>query len=116
MSLYDDLIAAKARIDTPDKWFQGAWSSADVRRFCMVGALMGESREAKIEGIAALERALAANGWWAGVISFNDTRGRTHAEVMKIFDIAIAAARPKTRDTGPTVKEIMDKALDLVSA
>lgn len=101
------LREARALIDKPEKWAQGAYGrdqygrkiGGSTRRavcFCAIGALnsSGGGRAAK----DALARALPVGACVpygrseASVIEWNDAPGRTHAEVMDAFDRAIALA------------------------
>lgn len=111
MSLADDLRAAKALIDTPEKWGRGvgAYKGTADQPLCAFGACLTASN---LSGVAAaegrtrmaLQRALV--GKWAAlqrewldagslacaVPDFNDDPATTHADVMSLFDRAIAAA------------------------
>ena len=96
MSLRDDLIAAKALIDTPEKWRHGYFLNGDA--MCALRALetvAGSADFYTLPTYAALCRALPAD-WlaqWgpesAGV--YNDRSA--HADIMSLFDRAIASAQ-----------------------
>jgi hypothetical protein len=79
------LEAAKARIDTPEKWCQGILS-LDGRR-CAMAAFEGWET-----GTVPLYDLLAKDASYGtpSLVEFNDTH--THAEVMALFDRAIAEA------------------------
>lgn len=107
MALRDDLIAAKALIDTPEKWSHGT-------------ALSYQDGNTRICAWIALHRAINTTGgrlmavydaiysalpvWWhiraafrdevrdAWIIRFNDHRSTKHADIMALFDRAIKAA------------------------
>lgn len=84
MTLRSDLIAARALIDTPEKWCKG-YMRDDAGRFCAVGAC------AEIDGgirtIMALHETRKTNGWMLS--AFNDAPTTTHADIMSLFQRAI---------------------------
>lgn len=99
--LADDLRAAKALVDTPEKWLQGRYAAdengdprcvneLDAVRFCALGAIY------KAAVGAGSDYHLARDAFYdvAGEIvsEWNDAPARTHAEVMAAFDAAIAKA------------------------
>lgn len=101
MTVREHLIAAKALIDTPEKWAQGELArdanndpvsmfSEKAVCFCAMGAVykvpVGWKNTAEI--LKKLDAAAAekANQAW-NIASFNDKA--THAEVMQVFDRAI---------------------------
>lgn len=91
MSVKDDLIAAKALIDTPEKWRKDAFGSQGC--YCTAGALrvvVGENFESTLAW-AVLWRNLPKGS--RGVVSFNDDPATTHADIMALFDRAIDAAQ-----------------------
>ncbi len=103
MTLRDDLIAAKALIDTPEKWAKGpgVWGSD---RHCAQQALLF-----KAGGMDAVSKALPVawkigqrlKGRWsclpsANIIRFNDHPSTTHADIMALFDRAIAATEGRS--------------------
>lgn len=96
-SVRENLIAAKALIDTPEKWGKGAFISGSSGCLCVLGAL----------GVAARSDAYAWNYQDANALlsvlpfkassetslaKFNDDPRTTHADVMALFDRAIAAS------------------------
>lgn len=96
----DDLIAARALIDTPEKWAKGPgmWGSD---RHCAHQALLFRNGAMK-----AVARAIPFRwklrqwvvGRWsvlcsANIIRFNDARSTTHADILALFDRAISAAK-----------------------
>ena len=94
MTLKSDLIAAKALIDTPEKWMKGGFWDEKRTCFCVAGALretetkLGEFRRDMWRLVIE-----ALPEWAAGYIpDFNDAPETTHADVMALFDRAIAAA------------------------
>jgi hypothetical protein len=99
MNLRDHLIQAKALIAAPEEWGKGA----DRDCLCIADAVrVGDVQDdrdprAKV-AMVALERALPADfradphDWDHPVVQFNDAPETTHADVMALFDRAIAAA------------------------
>lgn len=98
MSLRDDLIAARALIDTPEKWCRDRGHAVaykwfglrEVHSYCIIAALhIGiPDREASYRA----EAALRADTPW--LVNFNGKPTTTHADIMALFDRAIAAAEP----------------------
>ena len=92
----DNLIAARALIDTPEKWGKEDYEPRPGC-FCIFGAI------AKVKGVEAspiveggpenefLEEALP-DDFDGGVVAFNDDPFTKHADIMALFDRAIAAA------------------------
>ena len=91
MSLVETLRAARALVDTPEKWGQGAHFLQGGAR-CMSGALI--SVGAPLDGAVyrALCRATAVT-LDHGLSRWNDAPERTHADVLAAFDKAIEAAK-----------------------
>jgi hypothetical protein len=97
IQLADDLKAARALIDTREKW---AATTAELMRGhnCIVTALDRVSFERHVPMQHALERALPRGAHKSQPTSslrlshFNDSRRTTHADIMALFDRAIAAA------------------------
>ena len=91
-SVKENLIAAKALIDTPAKWGKGC----DRVCFCALDAASAIP-DAYIGVRDALKLALPADfepdqsNWNHDVAQFNDEPGTTHADIMALFDRAIAA-------------------------
>jgi hypothetical protein len=88
------LRAARALIDTPEKWFHAPGDRghcAAVAIWCTTPA-----RSSMAPGIpAAQEALLAAVGLTGGaeeIYEWNDAPGRSHAEVLAAFDRAIEVA------------------------
>lgn len=110
----DQLRAAKALIDAPERWTQGDFSNEynGIRCFCALGAL-GEEDEDVLEhpeAVAFLRHALPQdwlrtskygamdNG--SPIAEFNDSCRTTHADIMALFDRAIALASTGGQDRG----------------
>lgn len=101
----DILRRAKARIGTPDKWhkgdyFEGIDSDTATAPFpdncpaCAYGAVMwagGHDANVTPADIALREAARGMPREWPDVDIFNDHPDTTHADVMALFDRAIAA-------------------------
>lgn len=94
MKISEHLKAAKALIDTPDKWTQGAYArnhqgyetrinSSDACQHCSYGALA--AKEAPHACFMLLYKEMENN-----IIRFNDHH--THQEVMAMWDRAIELA------------------------
>lgn len=105
MSVADDLRAAKALIDKPEKWRKDA-ETFDPAACCAVIAstrLFGDEFDRDYDVVAALDRALPSNftspfpSVYARVGDFNDDRNTTHADIMALFDRAIEAAERESK-------------------
>jgi len=94
------LIAARAKLATPETWTQGVGArdcmgnathagDPDAKCFCTFGAIKAVTGQI----VYALPVWQLLNGV-AGMnpVAYNDTPGRTHAEVLNMFDRAIALA------------------------
>jgi hypothetical protein len=99
MSLKDDLIAARALIDTPEKWVKGKYEVNGC--YCAMGAVsMAVTGSADYDSnwyvnyadkvVAALDNRLPAR--FPDVAAFNDDPATTHNDVLQLFDRAIEAA------------------------
>lgn len=102
MSLVDDLIAAKALIDSPEKWTKGFYQSMDGC-LCSLGALGmaigGNPFFPNSVARAALQAEVPQQWGVLSVGAYNDDPDTTHADIMALFDRAIArAAREKGGD------------------
>lgn len=93
------LRAAKASIDTPEKWGQkwaGSGLAPGCRTMCMGIAFDRAFRMfdngGQLYGEAVAPLRLAIGG--ADILDWNDAPERTHAEVMTAYDRAIAIAAP----------------------
>lgn len=101
MKTSEILIAAKARIDSPEKWCQGTYYRNEdgvacprdhARSLCSVGALLfvSPSEHESDVVIRCLSDVIDRS-----VTAWNDAPERTHPEVMAAFDRAIAIALEK---------------------
>ena len=96
-SVKENLIAAKALIDTPEKWahFDKERRIAGGKCLCAVDAVYAVCHDDQV--IDALNRAIPADTPLAnpaGMIRaarYNDHPSTTHADIMALFDRAIAA-------------------------
>lgn len=84
----DELRAARALIDTPEKWARGVFE--DGARRCPVRALRDAGVSFLAKRFLYLVLDQKVNGY--GLVSWNDRKGRTHSEVMDLFDRAIVRA------------------------
>ncbi|CAN5869871.1 hypothetical protein BH24ACT15_BH24ACT15_29950 [soil metagenome] len=104
----DHEILVKARNLLPGHWTQGNGESPGT--FCSMGALVRAVTDRPFEVCdtdqyvrAALALARAVGHQYAdAVVAFNDTEGRTEAEVLGMFDRAIEATAPDTTKEGAT--------------
>lgn len=96
-TLAADLRAARALIDTPEKWVKYRWGVSG--HYCAAGAL----REAL--GFEILPKGMVDSSFWShpavkevvgqtpyGIVAFNDDPATQHSDVLAVFDRAIAAA------------------------
>ena len=95
MTTLDILKAARKRIEDPERWCQGYLRGGD--KWCAIGAVYEEADEAE-SGFAAICDVLAAHAGLDGaaegrLAEWNDTH--THAEVLALFDRAIATEEGK---------------------
>jgi hypothetical protein len=97
MTLRDDLIAAKALIDTPEKWAKGSEVDTTEGRRCAAVACndfaLAHSMFGRLQSaLPSPHRERAASLGVAAIFDFNDDPRTTHADIMALFDRAIAAA------------------------
>lgn len=87
----DDLIAAKALIDTPEKWCKGAFRDRHGR-ICAITAISSAaiSNYREMRG-ALFDQIIQPRRKPIGVGAFNDLPTTTHADVMALFDRALAS-------------------------
>lgn len=98
MSVKDDLIAARALIDTPENWLRDAPENGN--RFCALGACwhIVEDHETTLGKLGlAITKALPSSFVPDGsaklaVAQFNDAPETTHADIMALFDRAIESS------------------------
>lgn len=102
-TLKEDLIKAKALIDTPEKWGKGKLLN-ETRQRCAIGAVEGaclhkprlDNWDATLACRAALRRAAPSSFEFpranSSIAAFNDHPDTTHADIMALFDRAIEEA------------------------
>lgn len=100
----DDLVKARGLIDTPEKW---AKSAGDGRTcWCASTACKAVAREGGFNvdflrwqlAVAALEEALPDP--FEDLPEFNDAPSTSHADILALFDRAIASRRALSPDSG----------------
>lgn len=94
MSIRNHLIAAKEMVNTPEKWRQDGRFGFHTNRMCAMGACASvETDNANMASLmySALRDAIP-HGWGRDVPGFNDHPSTTHADIMALFDRAIASA------------------------
>jgi len=94
MSVKDDLIAAKMLIDTPDKWTKGRYFREGL--LCAQSALTTATRGVGYQDAElALRRAVpvlfSCGNELPALERYNDAQFTMHADIMALFDRAIAA-------------------------
>lgn len=97
MSAREDLIAAKALIDAPEKWKKSRGEDGPGTPCCMavaVSRVHGLGTPAGNAALEALRDALprgAGSGWFraSALGTYNDAPETTHADIMAVFDRAI---------------------------
>jgi hypothetical protein len=101
MSIKEILIAARAKIERPENWAQGAFARNKQGRdvipkgktsvcWCALGAIIATTNNYEDEDKAASLLRLELNAYENSISKFNDIS--THAEVLAMFDLAIATA------------------------
>lgn len=108
MNTLEHLKAARELIADPEKWTKCSYAKTKQRGgasvppdsprakcWCAVGAIRKVGPYAPSASIA-LMHALPVKWQWTGVPSFNDDPGTSHADVLALFDRAIAAEEART--------------------
>lgn len=96
MGIREDLIAAKALIDTPEKWTKNYFRT-DGGCYCAVGAITqvttipGHFSDRADAACVALRDCLSEEER-GSITGFNDLTTTTHDDIMALFDRAIAKA------------------------
>mgnify|MGYP006346210075 CR=1 FL=1 len=102
MSVLDALIKARDHISDPAMWYKGGYSddgrtgAEDGFPCCAMGALVWVNPDVGIfcnDAYRPLRDALPAE--WTSIPYFNDAPATTHADILALFDRAIAAERAK---------------------
>jgi hypothetical protein len=100
MSPVEILKAARELIAKPERWTRGCGArnasgqdvnahSDDATCWCAIGAIVKVSDDNPVPAEMLLRRALPDGGF---ISAFNDSHD--HAEVLALFDAAIASAQP----------------------
>jgi hypothetical protein len=97
----ENLIAAKALIDTPEKWGKGDGMSQPVGCHCAESACAAVASDFNKRERLWTALGLALPGDWkrkfekeeVSTHHFNDHPDTTHADIMALFDRAISAAQ-----------------------
>ncbi len=110
----EHLKKAKALIASPDKWCQGAYAeTADgntvqtnsplAEKFCSLGAIDRVDNSNRYFAQRAIEYYIATitNSEYGktSVGTYNDTTGRTHEEILALFDGTIAMLEKEANET-----------------
>jgi len=93
MTVRDDLIVAKALIDTPRKWRKDGQLAQG--RMCVVNAIIeavGPEHSWPCEAAICDELGFSDEVNRELIGAFNDHPRNTHADIMALFDRAIAAS------------------------
>lgn len=104
MTTAEALAAARKLIDTPEKWCQNSYATtikgrptrpldASAKCFCSAGACLVATGNLYSPARDALDRLVAETH--RSVVTFNDHHSTTHADVMALFDRAIAGEEGK---------------------
>lgn len=99
----DTLIAARALIDTPDKWLKGHWArdadggqvfptNPDAVCYCLVGAIRACDGGTPVRSLVATVIEELFDSRFYQTTVFNDHPTTTHADVMRVLDTAIERA------------------------
>lgn len=113
------LTATRSRIDTPEKWttefyardangITRASTDSMACKFCMIGAVLAEYKQGSTMDIplgwnnpalwmlaTALASKVGRRCSPTSIPEFNDSETTTHADVLEVFDAAIAAAKER---------------------
>ena len=100
----ENLIAAKALIDTPEKWIKGQFRDENgclcARGACGIASGKGfaskEASRSESQLIRFLPPRMDGHSWQihgplSALAHYNDDPDTTHADIMALFDRAIAA-------------------------
>lgn len=111
VTVYEILMKARGRIDSPDKWCKGDYFKDG--KCCLAGALhyalsgkdrlvyKGEcDREllALTRSVEVLVKKCSKTPMSQGLHHFNDRGTTTHQDVMRVMDEAIALAKKEVQD------------------
>lgn len=98
MTVADDLVAAKAMIEEPANWTKHPKSLSPMCAYAAVmvacqGPMPAGHTERSLRAQEALSLAMGQSPFGTDVIAFNDAPDTTHADVLALFDRAIALSR-----------------------
>lgn len=91
MTTLERLERGRAWLADPGQWRKGARGYVGESPCCAIGAL-GERRLGDAAENALLEALPAGE---CSVINYNDRPSTTHADILALYDRAIAAERPR---------------------
>jgi hypothetical protein len=107
VSTLEVLRAARAYISDPEHWYKGGYGYRG--RSCALGACIRMSKHSWPEAQGALNRAVP--DWWRVVseetcrnpiTTYNDRPQTTHADILALFDRAIAVEEAKAAEFDAT--------------
>ncbi len=110
----ENILAAKALIDTPDKWMQDAYEDG-AGCYCAVGALakalgLNPSKDEIHTGPEfRLLNEASKTLHMQGIVSLNDDQSTTHAQIMEVFDAAADLAKHLAVMRSETLKNLLYK-------
>lgn len=97
MEAIDILKAARARIANPAAWGKGTRNRDRPMETCCAAEAIEEAGDAlspeRKRAFAIFYCAAGIEQEWKSMVDWNDAPERTHAEVLKTFDLAIAILR-----------------------
>lgn len=104
-SVVDVLVAARKLIELPEHWTQHETArtfddvpttpnSPCAEKFCIGGAVVAVNPSGAVQALVVdlLAKAIGESGAM-GVVEWNDSLGRTHAEALQAYDRAIELAK-----------------------
>jgi hypothetical protein len=104
----DVLRAAKALIDSPEKWWKPGRDGNHGQHCALVAICRAGGLAAELGAIDAFARVVESPtgvSYGFRIPAWNNARDRTHADVMAAFDRAIAAQELEEAFAAPSVSE-----------
>lgn len=92
MTTVEILRTARSLIDEPGKWCKGSFHKDDRLRHCALGALSGIDDHYTAHDVLMRAVGIVLGTGKDGVIPYNDAPERTHSDIMRLYDCAIALA------------------------
>lgn len=86
------LRAAKARIDSPEKWWHGEFPAKHEGSTCAYLALHSIGGDPAMGFLCEAIGTPTKRGFCGRIAAFNDAPTTTHADIMAMYDRAIALA------------------------